>query len=53
MAEDRRFELLRGCPNTLSNTTAMRSPTVATVRDLPERLHGGRQWTTPDAGERD
>jgi len=33
-AEDRRFELLRGCPNTLSNNADQRSPVFTTVRDL-------------------
>jgi len=36
VAEDRRFELLRGCPNTLSNIIVRRSPPSATARDLPE-----------------
>jgi hypothetical protein len=34
MAEDKRFELLWGCPNTLSNNVGVRSPRLATARDL-------------------
>jgi len=34
VAEDRRFELLRGCPNTLSNNADRRSPGFTTVRDV-------------------
>jgi hypothetical protein len=36
VAEDRRFELLRVTPNTLSNTVAWRSPASAAVRQLRE-----------------
>jgi hypothetical protein len=32
--EDRRFELLRVAPNTLSNNVAQRSPGFTTVRDV-------------------
>jgi hypothetical protein len=42
VAEDRRFELARGCPNTLSNNAGQRSPQAATVRDLPEHDRGDR-----------
>jgi hypothetical protein len=38
VAEDARFELARGCPNTLSNNADQRSPGFGTVRDL--RLSG-------------
>jgi hypothetical protein len=34
VAEDRSFELLRRCPNTLSNAAGRRPPGVATVRHL-------------------
>src|SRR5215831_16258038 len=42
VAEDARFELARGGPNTLSNNAYQRSPRSAIVRDLPERDWGGR-----------
>src|ERR1019366_886855 len=34
VAEDRRFELLRGCPNTLSKCAHQRPPQAGTVRDV-------------------
>jgi hypothetical protein len=34
MAEDRRFELLKVAPNTLSNNVGQRSPASVTIRDL-------------------
>jgi hypothetical protein len=36
-AEDRRFELLRGCPNTLSKCAPRRSGPSGAVRDLDDR----------------
>jgi hypothetical protein len=48
-AEDKRFELLRGCPNTLSKSAHPGSATAAGVRDLaavlrrsPAHRHGRR-----------
>jgi len=48
VAEDRRFELLRGCPNALSNDAARRSPPFTTVRGLREHEHAdaGERWRT-------
>jgi len=40
-AEDRRFELLKGRPNTLSNNAHQRSPTSTNVREL--RKHDQRE----------
>jgi hypothetical protein len=40
VAEDRRFELLRGLPNALSNKADSRSPEAATVRELREHDPG-------------
>ena len=34
LAEERRFELLRGCPQHASNNAGQRSPASATVREL-------------------
>ena len=45
VAEDRRFELLRGCPNTLSNNAGQRSPASAAVRDLPKHDLGEHRRT--------
>jgi hypothetical protein len=44
VAEDRRFELLRGvAPNTLSNNAGQRSPASATVREL-HKHHPSEHW---------
>jgi hypothetical protein len=43
LAEDRRFELLRGCPQHASNTARPCSPAAGTVRELHERGRHGRQ----------
>jgi len=51
VAEDRRFELLRGSPNTLSNKVGQRPPGAATVRELPGFAPGGRRRTAADGGE--
>lgn len=43
MAEVKRFELLRGCPNTLSNTADPRSPQSATGHHLRRHRGSGRR----------
>ncbi len=43
VAEDTRFELTRGCPNTLSNNADQHSPVSATVRHVRKLTHCERR----------
>src|SRR5262252_8181796 len=45
VAEDRRFELLRGCPNTLSNNAGQRPPPSANCANTI-RVTTGERWRT-------